>query len=257
MRRTAFILLMLAILLSTVGSLAQSGVRAVVVNDSANVRIAPALGAEVIANVPAGYVFEIVTGRSGDGQWIRVEFNGEEGWVNVAPLTILSGDVGSLPVGDPRSIPYGGNEAPRAGQSSATSSNTVRVTNGLRVRSGPGQGYPTLANMFAGTVVPVFGRTLSNRWIQVNYEGTLGWVSSSFVEFMNGLAITDLPVDGIVAEAPPISGKTSTDFFDTLRLMLARLDLAQPSLDNIRAKWGGGGCAGGPPPLPGLPRPSQ
>ncbi|MBC8099462.1 MAG: SH3 domain-containing protein, partial [Armatimonadetes bacterium] len=105
------------------------------------------------------------------------------------------------------------------------------------VRSGPGQGYPTLANMFAGTVVPVFGRTISNRWVQVNYQGTLGWVSSGFLEFQNGLAITSLTIDGIVAEAPAIVGKTTNDYFDTLRLMLARLDLAQPSLENVRAKW--------------------
>ncbi|MBC8098032.1 MAG: SH3 domain-containing protein, partial [Armatimonadetes bacterium] len=184
---------LLALLLTTVVTTgAQSGVRAVVSNDTANVRIFPAIGAEVIANVPSGYVFEFVTGRSGDGQWLRVEFNGDEAWVGIAPLTILSGDVNALPVGDPRSIPYGGFEAPRSGQSSATSVNTVRVTNGLRVRSGPGQGYPTLANMFAGTVVPVFGRTISNRWVQVNYQGTLGWVSSGFLEFQNGLAITSL-----------------------------------------------------------------
>jgi uncharacterized protein YraI len=244
MRKTALALWMLLILLSAGVSSAQSGVTAVVVNDSANVRIAPALGAEVIANVPAGYTFNIVTGRSGDGEWLRVEFNGDEGWVNVAPLTILSGDVNSLPVGDPRSIPYGGTGSPRAGQSSATSNNVARVTNGLRVRSGPGQGYPTLANMFANTIVPVFGRTLSNRWVQVNYQGTLGWVSSSFLEFQNGFPITDLPIDGIVADAPPISGAAATDFFDVLRLMLARLDLAQPSLDNIRAKWTDAALAG-------------
>lgn len=244
MRKTARTLIMLLILLSTGVSAAQTGVTAVVANDSANVRISPALGAEVIANVPAGYVFNIVTGRSADGQWLRVEFNGDEGWVNVAPLAILSGDVNTLPVGDPRSIPYGGFDAPRSGQSSATSPNTIRVTNGLRVRAGPGQGYPTLANMFARTVVPAFGRTASNRWIQINYEGTLGWISTSFVEFMNGFPITDLPIDGIVAESPPISGQASTDFFDTLRLMLARLDLTQPSLDNIRAKWTDAALAG-------------
>lgn len=248
MRRTRFISWILSLLwLTLVGvslggvgvrqSEAQSGVTAVVVNDSANVRVAPAFGAEIIASVPSGYFFDIVTGRSGDAEWLRVDFNGDEGWVHIAPLSILSGDVNLLPVGDPRSIPYGGFEAPRSGPSSATSANTVRVTNGLRVRSGPGQGYPTIANMFAGTVVPVFGRTLSNQWIQISYEGTLGWVSIKYVEFMNGLTILNLPIDGIVADAPPIVGNTSNDYFDTLRLMLARLDLAQPSLDNIRAKW--------------------
>lgn len=240
MRRSHLFLLALLALLplfSGQGLQAQSGVRAVVVNESANVRVAPALGADVIANVSAGYVFEIITGRSADSQWLRVEFNGDEGWVHVAPLTILAGDIGSLQVGDPRSIPYGGFDAPRSGSSNANSNNRVQITNGLRLRAGPGQAYPTLANLFARTIVPVFGRTASNAWVQVQFEGTLGWVSTSYVTFLDGLDIHSLPVDGIVADAPPISGRTSNDFFDIVKLMLARLDLAQPSLDNIRAKW--------------------
>jgi uncharacterized protein YraI len=240
MRRShLFILALLALLplLTGQGLRAQSGVRAVVVNESVNIRVAPAIGADVIANVTAGYVFEIITARSADSQWIRVEFNGEEGWVNVVPLTILAGDVGSLQVADPRSIPYGGFDAPRAGSSNATSNNRVQITNGLRLRAGPSQAYPTLNNIFARTIVPVFGRTQSNTWVQVQYEGTLGWVSTSFVTFLDGLQISSLPVDGIVADEPPITGDSANDFFDIVRLMLARLDLAQPSLDNIRAKW--------------------
>lgn len=216
---------------------AQTGVRAVVVNEFVNIRIAPAIGAQVIATVQAGYVFEYVTGRSGDSQWLRVEFNGEEGWVNLVPLVVLSGDINTLEVGDPRSIPYGGFDSPRSGSSSATSENVVRVTNGLRVRAGPGQAYPTLANMFANTIVPVFGRTASNSWVQINYQGTLGWVSTRYLDFLNGLQIGSLPIGGIVADAPPIADRTPEDYFDTLRLLLARLDLAQPSLDNIRGKW--------------------
>lgn len=218
-------------------SLAQSGVRAVVVNEVVNVRVAPAIGADVIASVPAGTVFEVITARSADNQWLRIDFNGGEGWINVAPLSILSGDVAALPVADPRSIPYGGFEAPRAGPSNATSDKQVRITNGLRLRAGPSQAYPTLANLFANTVVPVLGRTANNGWIQVNYEGTLGWVSVSFVQFLNGVSLVELPIEGIVADSPPIVGRTTNDLVDTLKLMLERIDLAQPSLDNIRAKW--------------------
>lgn len=237
MRRTVLWIAAWFILLPVFISMAQSGVRAVVVNEVVNVRVAPAIGAEVIASVPAGTVFEVITARSADSEWLRVDFNGGEGWVNITPLSILSGDIAALPVADPRTIPYGGFEAPRAGQSSATSDKTVRVTNGLRLRAGPSQAYPTLANLFANTVVPVFGRTANNGWVQVNYEGMLGWVAVGFLEFRNGISILDLPIDGIVAEAPPIVGRTSNDFVDTLKLLLARVDLAQPSLDNIRAKW--------------------
>lgn len=237
MRKTALMIIALLIALPAVFTSAQTPVRAVVVNEAVNVRVAPAIGAEVIASVPAGYVFEKVNARSGDGEWIRIDFNGGEGWVNLIPLVVLQGDVAALPVADPRTIPYGGFESPRAGQSSAQTDKVARVTNGLRVRAGPSQAYPTLANIFANELVMVFGRTESNQWVQVNYEGTLGWVASVFLQFQNGVQITDLPIDGIVAESPPLDDRTPTDYFDTLRLMLARIDLAQPSLDNIRAKW--------------------
>src|SRR5690606_41994942 len=52
---------------------AQSGIRVLVVNEFANVRIVPAIGAEVLGSVPGGYVFENVNARSADGQWIRVD----------------------------------------------------------------------------------------------------------------------------------------------------------------------------------------
>ena len=220
------------------GILAQHGVTAVVVNEFANVRIVPAIGAEVLGTVPAGYLFEIVTGRSPDEQWIRVDFNGDEGWVGLAPLRVLSGDLGALPVADPRSIPYGGFESPRAGLTSATSPVIGRLaTSGLRVRAGPSRGYPVLADAPRYTEMPLLGRTASNRWIQVNFEGTLGWVTSSFVEFAPGQNITSLPIDGIVADELPISQPVADDYLDTLYLMRARVDLAQPSLDAIRASW--------------------
>src|SRR5688572_15815341 len=107
------LILFITLGLLTVSALAQ-GVRAVVVNDNANIRLVPAIGAEVIGTVAAGYTFEIVTARSADNEWIRVDYFGEEGWVNLAPLTILDSSIGTLPVADPRSIPYGGFGSPRA-----------------------------------------------------------------------------------------------------------------------------------------------
>jgi uncharacterized protein YraI len=239
MRRKAFWLAMLLGLmgLSFRATLAQTGVQALVVNDFANVRIVPAIGADVLGTVPSGWLFEIVTARSPDGEWIRVEFNGDEGWVNLAPLTILSGDVNTLPVADPRTIPYGGFETPRAGLTSATSAISVRLTSGLRVRAGPSTGYPVLANAPINSVVPLLGRTLGNRWVQINFEGTLGWVATQYIELMAGAALVNVPVDGVIAESLPISQPVAEDYLATLRLMLARVDLAQPSLDAIRGSW--------------------
>ena len=56
------------------GSVAQYGVRIVVVNEHLNIRTFPAIGAPVIDTVDAGYVFDIVEARSGDNQWVRVDY---------------------------------------------------------------------------------------------------------------------------------------------------------------------------------------
>ena len=231
--------LLLIVLTMSLGSslLAQTGVDAVVVSDFANVRIVPAIGAEVITTVPAGYLFENVNGRSADNEWLRVDFNGGEGWVHTAILTVVAGSMYTLPIADPRSIPYGGWEAPRSGITSATSERTATLLNGLHVRAGPSTGYPILAEAFINTVVPLLGRTASNAWVQVNFQGTLGWISSRYLQLSIGTVISDLPIDGIIADGPVIGDPTGEDYIETLRFMLARVDLAQPSLDTIRAYW--------------------
>lgn len=228
-------LLVLLLAVFTFASSAQT-VRAVVTNEFGNIRLIPALGAEVLGSVPAGYVFENINGRSGDGEWLRVNYFGQEGWINITPVQILDGDINSLPVADPRSIPYGGFDQPRAGQTAQEGPVAARATDNLRIRSGPSRAYPTLGSIFTNQGMTLTGRTESNGWFQVSYDGLLGWVSSQYVAVLSG-DINVLPVDGIVASGPPVIGDGPDEFVGILRLMLDRLNLAQPSLDVIRGYW--------------------
>ena len=215
-----------------------TGVRVVTNRDGVNVRLVPAIGATVVGTVNAGYAAE-VEARSADNQWVRIDFAGQEGWIGFPVITVIEGDLNNAPIADPRTIPYGGWENPRAGITSVTSQYTGRLANsGLRVRSGPSQGYPVLANAPRYTVFSLLGRTRSNNWVQVNFEGTLGWVASQFVEFQQGLGVLDaLPIGGIVADGVPVSDPTTDSLNDTLTLLLARVNIAQTSLDEIRAIW--------------------
>jgi len=225
-----------AVLLLAVVAVQAQGIKAVVVNEFANVRISPALGATVIDTVNAGYAFEEITGRSGDNQWIRVIYGGIEGWVNLTPLRILEGDINALPVADPRSIPYGGFESARAGRTETVGSVQARATDGLRIRSGPSTAYPTLANINFNQLFTITGRTASTLWYQVSFEGTLGWVAGRFVEILSG-DVFSTPVDGIIASAPARLGNSTDDFTETIKLMIDRLNNAQPSLDTMRQYW--------------------
>jgi hypothetical protein len=221
-----------------VGPVPVANVTVVVDRDGVNVRLYPAIGAEVIATVNAGYSTNILS-RSPDNQWVQVVIAGQLGWIGTPVLAIISGDLNTAPVSDPRTIPYGGFENPRAGLTSVTSQWTGKLeTSGLRVRGGPGRAYPVLANAPRYTIFSLLGRTADNVWLQVNFEGTLGWVTTQFVELQQGFGTLDaLPIDGIVADSLPVSEPTGDNYLDTLRLMLARVNLAQPSLDEIRSIW--------------------
>lgn len=215
---------------------AQSGIRVLVVNEFENIRVSPAIGASVIDTVSAGYVFDIITARSGDGQWLRVDYQCDEGWINLTPTIILQGDINSLPVADPRSIPYGGFESPRSGFTSQQGPVSAAATDGLRVRGGPSTAYPTLANINFNQAFTLTGRNRCGTWYQVVFEGTLGWVSSNFFRVISG-DVNQLPIDGIVAESSPPSGESLEDYIATLRLMRDRLLIAQNSLNAIRTSW--------------------
>lgn len=258
--RRLYLWLLLAItgtLLTAGPASAQGQVRFVVNRDNVNIRLYPAIGAEVVGFANAGTVF-IANGRSPDNEFLRVPFNGGEGFIGVAVITILDGDINSLVESDPRFIPFGGLGAPRAGRTNATSDISARLpTSGVRVRSGPTTAYRVLADAPRYTVMPLLGRTADNQWVQVNFEGTLGWITASVIEIQGNRAITELPVNGIVASQLPLEFDPSDELFGTLRLMRERIDLAQPSLDQQRATWTEA-ALGVTPPCGGYPaRPSN
>ena len=221
-----------------IGPIPTANVTVVVDRDGVNVRLIPAIGAEVIATVNAGFSTNILA-RSPDNQWVQILLDGELGWIGTPVLAIVSGDINTAPVADPRTIPYGGFDNPRAGLSSVTSATTGKLQiSGLRVRGGPSRSYPVLANAPRYTIFSLLGRTADNLWLQVSFEGTLGWVATQFVELQQGLGVLQaLPIDGIVADSPPLSDSGADTYTDTLKLMLSRVELAQPSLDSIRATW--------------------
>ncbi|MCB9451215.1 MAG: SH3 domain-containing protein [Anaerolineaceae bacterium] len=242
MRKTVcwFIILLVTWSLSVSVTLAQPlphpTVEILVNRDGVNIRLFPAIGAEVVGFVNAGWV-TLADARSPDNQWVRVDFNGQEGWIGVAVINIF-GDINSLTVADPRTIPYGGFDSPRSGPSDASSAIIGRLAlSGLRLRAGPSTAYPVLANPLRYSEFPLLGRTANNAWLQVNFEGTLGWVAAQWVEIQGGHSIVELPIDGVVASGPPTSADTEDNYFATLRLMLDRVNIAQTSLDAIRSTW--------------------
>jgi hypothetical protein len=220
-----------------------TGVSAVIVTEGTNFRLVPAIGAEVVGTLNAGLRIDNLEARSPDGEWVRATLGGQQGWIGVPTFTVLSGNIADLPVADPRTIPYGGFENPRAGLTSVTGPYSVRLADSnQRLRAGPSTGYPILANPPRYSVMPLLGVTADKGWVQVNFEGTLGWMKwIEGIELITPNATVNpldaVPVDGVIADALPFSDNTFDSYVDTLKLMLDRVNIAQGSLDQVRAIW--------------------
>jgi uncharacterized protein YraI len=66
----------------------------------------------------------------------------------------------------------------------------------VNLRSLPTTQAAILGQIPRNTVVSVVGRKADNTWWQVNYTGTIGWVSSRFVSLDAGADLNRIPVTG-------------------------------------------------------------
>lgn len=63
---------------------------------------------------------------------------------------------------------------------------TVTYTDPMNVRAGPGTFYDIIGQLFPGDVRPALGISPGREWIQISYEGGIGWVYSSYVSISGG-----------------------------------------------------------------------
>lgn len=210
--------------------------------DYINVRRLPALGAPVIGDMQPGDV-RTATGRTGSGEWIRIDFDGYEGWVAALVVTV-SGDLNSLPLADPRNIPYNSLSNPSAGGEVGASSVgplSARLEySGARLRSGPGLGYLILGNIPRYAEVSVTGRTESGNWVQVTYAGLIGWVTLDAIVLYapTGVTINDLPVIPPGADTGVrLTDSNARDRFLLVDEIRRSLEGAGATLGVIEATW--------------------
>lgn len=85
----------------------------------------------------------------------------------------------------------------REGSPTAEPSTGIYVTTQdfSSLRAGPGKSFHRVAVLPPVLTLEAVGRTADTRWIQVNYQGTLGWVASILLVWTGD--VTMLPVDGI------------------------------------------------------------
>lgn len=194
-----------------------------------NVRSGPGISYPVIGQLTVDTVVE-VTGRSdSESNWLRINFNGREGWV--AYFTVnLEGNLSRLPIVAPATI------APSFPVLTATP--TALVTTGdlppmvqlirrVNVRSGPGTDFERVGLLYPGDTAPIIGRTDDSQWLQIEFENASGWVSVFVVGVSGGLdavpvvdndvEITVVPASTPVATLTPVPVSLTTRYNSNLR----------------------------------------
>lgn len=206
-----------------------------------NVRIAPAIGHEVIGVLARGQTVDAY-GRSPNNQWLRINFFGQEGWVEMTVLDV-TGDWQALPFGGPAVAPLDLGDGPRAGVSNSPGPGEILLPeSGIRLRGGPSEAYFVLVNIPRFEIMAVTGRSTNGEWLQVQYRGTLGWIKNlglPFIDWRRG-SMEVLPEWGIVADAPPSNAPDPGPYAtrDAIFVaMLLHIDRSTYRLDQISGVW--------------------
>lgn len=63
---------------------------------------------------------------------------------------------------------------------------TVTYTDPMNVRSGPGTFYDIIGQLFPGDVRTALGISPGREWIQISFEGGIGWVYAPYVSVSGG-----------------------------------------------------------------------
>ena len=175
-------------------------------NFRANVRSGPGTQYTILGKVRQGDALDI-TGRLANNQWLRVNFNGQEGWVSAA-LFKVTGDIATAP-----EATAGPNAVLRqtSAQSSAAQSGDVTVVTRVNanLRSTPSVNGEVIATIPFGTQLQVTGRNATNNWVRVSFNNQTGWISSGLLTFQRGniANVTMMDENGNVIQ--PTSGTSA------------------------------------------------
>lgn len=154
----------------------------VVCNTSVNVRSGAGTGYTVVSSAYNGQrvsIYETVSvngsfwGRIGDNRWISLNY------VKLDSTSSSTGNTGST--GSTGGVVWEGTGSNNSTSTSTTyQTGTVTATTGLRVRSGPGLSYSTVAYYTKGTVVKIYAQSSANAmtWGQTDK----GWVSMNYIQ---------------------------------------------------------------------------
>jgi uncharacterized protein YraI len=154
-----------------------------------NVRSAPdSISGAVLTRINRNESYPIV-GRNVNGTWWQINVNGTIGWVSARFVTATNA----------ANVPVVTSGPGQGGGATAVPSGTITVTASpytVNIRQGPGTQFSRIARFPASATATLVGRNASNQWLQINYNGIVGWVSAEFVVLSAGANLNSVPVTG-------------------------------------------------------------
>ena len=174
------------------------------VSDVLRVRSGPGAGYPILGQLQRDTPL-VLLGRTSAGDWFQIAYPsgpGQRGWVSIEFLQV-QGSPDRAPVVQGPPLPGLSATPPSAAAGGALGV----VSESLRVRSGPGTGYPILGGLQPGAQVTLLLRSVDARWFQIVYppgSDKIGWVSAEYVQ------LQDATGRAALAQAPPTPGAAVT-----------------------------------------------
>jgi uncharacterized protein YraI len=161
-----------------------SGTTAMVTAFRLNVRSAPSTSAAILIKINMNEIYPVV-GSNADKSWWEINVNGVVGWV-FGRFVRVSGNF---------NVPVVNGSAPTLSQPADTGY-IVTALSTVNIRSQPSTAGAILGKIPMGLTANVVGRNGNNTWWQINFNGLVGWSSSTFAQIQPGVEVGRIPVTG-------------------------------------------------------------
>ncbi len=174
------------------------GPRATVTAQFLNVRALPNASSSILDIISQGQTYPLV-GRNAANSWLQLNINGTVGWVNARFMT--TNDLFAVPITD------GSGVIPTPVPPQPTGATAQVTANRLNVRNAPNPySGAVIAQVSRNEIYSVVGRNLDTSWVQINVNGLIGWVRSSWTVLNN---MAGVPVTDGSGPIPPPVGATA------------------------------------------------
>lgn len=173
-----------------------------------------------------------VSGKNAAGDWWRIEYEGQEGWVYAPNFSSDRVRIVSTPVWPtitPRPTRTPTRVRPTATRRPPTSTPTrvrptatptpaqpyIRIASrNMNVRRGPGTNYTVIGYATTGQEFDITGRNADGTWWRIDFEGEDAWIYAPFVTAVNADRIrsvpTPIPPTAVPPTATPVPASNTT-----------------------------------------------